>query len=167
MPGQTFQVPDPPEAKEGEELWFDLKGKHRTQRDKDGNPVEWSEHFDVVPDIPFALLQDLSATITIGPNGEQMYGKAAVLRFMRAIIEPDQRATWDVLMRDVDRPMDLEMVTTIMLWIVGARSGRPTGPQSNSPGGSAETNGSSTASSARKAAPKKSGKRGAGGRGST
>jgi hypothetical protein len=161
MPGLSFQVPDPPEDDEREPLWFTLSGKHRRTK------KPWTERFDIVPHIPFAVLNDLAGTIQAGPDGEVIYTKHGVLRFMHAVIEPDDVPRWDALVRDADRPVDLEVVTTAMQAIVGASSNRPTGPQSNSPRGSAGTNGGRKASSARKAAKKSPGKGGTRGRGST
>jgi hypothetical protein len=161
MPGKTFEIPDPPADEQHEGLWFELKGKHR----KTGEP--WLEHFDIVPYVPFAVLDDLAATVNVLPSGEVTYGKAAILRYMRRAIDSDQRRVWDELLRDSDRPIDINEIAPIMLWIVGEMSERPTGPQSNSPAGSAETNGGSKGGSGSKASRNKSGKGGTRGSGST
>lgn len=161
MPGKTFEIPDPPSEEQHEGLWFELKGKHR----KSGEP--WSQRFDVVPYVPFAVLDDLAATVSVTPSGEVTYGKSAILRYMRRVVDSDQRAMWDDLMRDTDRVVDINEIAPIMLWIVGEMSERPTGPQSNSPAGSAEQNGGSKGGSGSKGSGPKSGKRGARGSGST
>ena len=160
MPGLSFEVPDLPDEQR-EPLWFTLSGKHRKSK------KAWTERFDIVEHIPFAVLNDLAGTITGGPNGEVVYTKHGVLRFMHAVIEPDDLPRWDALVRDPDRPVDLDVVTTAMQAIVGAHANRPTGPQSSSRAGSAGTSGGRKVSSARKAATKRTGKGGTRGRGST
>lgn len=145
---KRFDLPDPPAP--AEPLEFEIAGRTRDRVLADGTTIAgepFVERFRVVDVVPFGCIDDLARTVEVRPDGEVMYGKHATLAFMRQVIVPDDRDRWNALLTDPERIVPIDHVASIMLWVVGETTDRPTGPRSNSHNGSAAASDGSEAAS--------------------
>lgn len=102
----------------------------------------WDEQFAVVGTMPQGPLADLGTAIDI-KDGTITYGTGAVVRFLRAVVVPEDRERFEALISDVDRPVAVTQLGQVMLWAIDPTGARPTGPSSTStPGGDGTAAGS-------------------------
>lgn len=115
-----------------------------------GNGERFEELFSTVLELPVGVIDDVANSCSVMDDGRVAYSRHHVLRLIRTAITPDHRDRWDDLVRDTDRIVKLDKLVPVMLWLIGALSDRPTGPLSNSPGGTAATGNGSAANSSDK-----------------
>lgn len=133
----TMQGPDPDKPAPAP-LQFVLDGQTLpTKARPESEP--WEETFTVLPDLPPGALADLSAGATVNSEGDVVWQRLSVLRFVRSVLIPEDEGRWDVLMRDKRRPVRLDVLGQVMFHITAEKSGRPTGPPPGSDGGSQGT----------------------------
>lgn len=131
-----------PEPAADEKVTFVVDGK----RIHDGEP--WEETFTLLDEIPPGAHIDLINSVSIGEDGEVGWLMAPIVRFIRAVLVPDDEVRWDLLIRDKDRPLERAQMGALMFWITGEKAGRPTGRQpSSSDGLPIASNGSEAAAS--------------------
>lgn len=126
-------------------LQFILDGD--TAPDAEGKAETWEETFTVLEKLPPGALSDLTYAITVTDDGAIEYTAVGVVRFLRAVIVPEDERRFDALIRDKRRQCDLSVLADVMMMINGAKTNRPTGPRPGSPNGSRGTEGGSEADS--------------------
>lgn len=111
----------------------------RWEQDADGRMVEtdrpWEESFTLVPEIPPGAHLDLLSGAVVGEDGAIAWNMFPMVRFIRAVIIPEDETRWDDLIRDKTRRLQVERVGELMFWITGEKTGRPTGRRSSSSSG--------------------------------
>lgn len=137
----------PTEDPEGPDT-FTVDGM-RWERGEDGRYVEtdrpWEEAFTLLPEIPPGAHLDLISGAVLDEDGGIAWNQFPIVRFIRAVIIPEDEARWDDLIRDKTRRLQTESLGALMFWITGEKTGRPTGRQSSSSGGLPPANNGSEA----------------------
>lgn len=108
----------------------------------DGSP--WVEEFSALPAIPAVALDHLSRGVSTDEDGNLVYNKLSVVRFIRMALLPDEERRFNAVIGDKRKLVRIEVLGEIMLWLageVGGLSGEARGPSSRSgngvrPGGS-------------------------------
>jgi hypothetical protein len=78
------------------------------------------EEFEVFPECPGALLLEFIESADTGS------GAAALLRFVRSVMEPEEYARLDKVLKDPKKVVKIEKITDIVKFLVEEYSGRPT-----------------------------------------
>lgn len=138
---RTFTMPEEETEDDPKPLRFKLAGMTLPGKDVPSKP--WSETFTVLRHLPPGALRDLALSARVNGDGDVEWDRYATLRFMRAVIIPDDEARWDALMHDKRRPCKLDLIGECMFYVTETKAARPTGPQRGSRATTAGTNGGS------------------------
>lgn len=143
MARKSFEVDGDPALTQPEE--FDIVGSTSSGE-------RFVETFSTVLELPLGVVDDVAMSVEIS-DGKVRYSRTAVLALIRAGITEKDRERWDALLRDPDRIVKLDSLVPVMRWLIELTSGRPTGPPSNSDGGSQGTSNGSVDTSSQKDTP--------------
>lgn len=140
---REFAMPDT--GVDPDPLKFKLSGTtlvSKAEAAKGAEPERWVETFTVLEVLPPGALRDLALSARVD-DGNIVWDRYAVLRFMRAVIVPDDEARWDALMHDKRRPCKIDLIGDVMFYVTETKAALPTGPQPGSRAGTAGMRGGS------------------------
>lgn len=123
MADRTFARPAEPEPEGGWEPkfhTFTLGGRGQL------TGQQWEATFRCLWEAPAGALDDLSRSISVNDQLEEVYDRVSVVRFFVGVLHPDDTKPFRDLVADKDKAVQLKELGDTMLWLSEVYTGRPT-----------------------------------------
>lgn len=90
----------------------------------DGEP--WKEQFTCLAVAPSGVLDDLTSSSLLDPQGNRVYNATSLIAFFEGVLIEDDVVRFRRLVHDKNRIVDLDTLGDLMQWLSEELLGRPT-----------------------------------------
>lgn len=135
---RTFDMGRPPGPDDA--VTFELTGRYTTEPDRE----PWRESFTCYGMAPAGVLESLTTTISLTPDGRRRYNALSCMEFVQAVLVPEDRDRFRALAEDPERMVGLIDLVSVVAWLSDELTLRPTPPSSGSTPGGGQLDGAAT-----------------------